>query len=81
LVTAAANLPHKAFIYGALLALIAQSAELSLTNDIISKILEQLQTHLVEDRNIYASKNLLRYLSIAYEFGVIKGKPYSQMLL
>ncbi len=42
LVTAAANLPHKAFIYGALLALIAQSADLSLTNDILSKILEQL---------------------------------------
>ena len=71
LVTAAANLPHKAFIYGSLFALIAQSAEMSLVTDIVVRSLESLQTHLVEEKNVHAAKNLLRFISIAYDYGVI----------
>ena len=71
LVTAAANLPHKAFIYGALFAMIAQTAELSLVTDIVVRSLESLQTHLVEEKNVHIAKNLLRFISIAYDYGVI----------
>lgn len=35
LISAATHLPHKAFIYGALFALIAQKAELSLVQDVV----------------------------------------------
>jgi hypothetical protein len=42
LITAAANLPHKAFIYGALFALIAQKAEVSLVTDVVIRGLEAL---------------------------------------
>jgi predicted RNA methylase len=81
LITAAANLPHKAFIYGALFALIAQKAEVSLVTDVVIRGLEALQTHLVEEKNVHAAKNVLRFLSIAYDFGIIKAKPYSQTLI
>ena len=81
LVVAATNLPHKAFIYGALYALIGQSAELSLVTDIAIRALEALQTRLVEEKNVHAAKNLLRFISIAYDYGVIQAKPFSQTIL
>lgn len=43
---AATNLPHKAFIYGALLALLVQKEE-SLVRDIIHRMYEVLQVSLV----------------------------------
>ena len=64
------NLPHKAFIYGALLSLIAQREE-SLVRDIVHRIFETLQVSLVEERNVHAAKNLLRVLAITVEYGVV----------
>jgi hypothetical protein len=81
LVSAATNLPHKAFIYGALYAMIAQTAESSLVSDVALRALETLQTHLVEEKNVHASKNLLRFISIAFDYGVIQAKLFSQTLI
>lgn len=42
LIQAATNLPHKAFVYGALLALIAQTAEMSLVLEIVQRAIGSL---------------------------------------
>ena len=54
---------------------------MSLVTDVVIRGLEALQTHLVEEKNVHAAKNVLRFLSIAYDFGIIKAKPYSQTLI
>jgi hypothetical protein len=64
-----------------LFALIAQKAELSIVQDVVQLAVESMQTHLVEERNVHASKNLFRFISIAYDFGIIQAKPYSQTLI
>jgi hypothetical protein len=79
-VQVATNLPHKAFVYGALLAYIAQKEE-SLVRDIAHRLVEALQTSLVEQRNVHASKNITRVIAIAVEYGVVSTQVFSQTLL
>lgn len=70
-IAAVTNLPHKAFVYGALLALIASEDATGFAQEIINKIVESLQISLVEERNVHAAKNLIRILAIAVDYGVL----------
>lgn len=36
---------------------------------------------MVEERNVYAAKNLMRFLAIGVEYGVISAQAFSQTLL
>jgi hypothetical protein len=80
---AAANLPHKAFLYGGLLALLASDShkDPSFIKDLVNRLIEHLQNHLVEERNVHASKNLMRVLAIAVDYGVVQSSAFSQMLI
>lgn len=76
---AATNLPHKAFVYGALIAMIAGANEDggSVAQEIVIRLFESLQTHLVEEKNVHASKNIMRVLAIACDYGVIASGCFS----
>lgn len=79
-VQVATNLPHKAFIYGALLSLIGQRED-SLVREIVHRIFEGLQVSLVEQRNVHAAKNLMRVLAITVEYGIVSAQIFSQTIL
>lgn len=84
-IAAATNLPHKAFVYGALLAVVMQKENTSsgtgIVTEIVHRIVESLQTALVQDRNVPASKNLIRVLAVLVDYGVIAPGALSSVLL
>jgi hypothetical protein len=83
-IAAASNLPHKAFVYAALLALIQQKDRdggSGIVIEIVHRVVENLQYSLVNDRSIHASKNLIRVLAALVDYGVVASGALSAVLL
>jgi hypothetical protein len=79
-VQAVTNLPHKAFVYGALIGMVNLTCP-SLAHDIVSSLIEHLQHSLVTLRDIASSKNLVRVLAVLCELGTLASGWLSQAVL
>jgi DNA-binding transcriptional regulator YbjK len=80
LVSALTNLPHKAFVYGALITMINIHST-HLANEIVTHMIEQLSLSLVSERNVHASKNIMRVLAVLVELGCLASGWFSQTVI
>jgi hypothetical protein len=82
IVQAVTNLPHKCFVYGALIGIMTQTQNgLNLATEVLALVIESLQRSLVQERNVPASKNLIRYMAVCVEFGTLSSGCFSQLLI
>jgi hypothetical protein len=79
-VSALTNLPHKAFVYGALITMINIHST-HLANEIVTHMIEQLSLSLVSERNVHASKNIMRVLAVLVELGCLASGWFSQTVI
>jgi len=73
-------MPHKVNLYTALLALIAIE-DFDFAADLIHQIIESLQSVLVLEANVYASKNVMRILGSLVQMKLIGSEAFCKFLL
>jgi hypothetical protein len=73
-------MPHKVNLYSALVGLVAAD-DFDFASELFSSIVDSLNQVLVQDGNVYASKNIMRMLGNFMHFGLINSEVFCQFLL
>jgi nuclear cap-binding protein subunit 1 len=74
------SMPHKVNLYSTLLALVAIE-DFEFANELLTHIVDSLQSVLVLEGNVYACKNIMRLLGNLVHYGLIGSETFCQFLL